>query len=82
MLSKLALRYERARRLITAHKDLNLQIVLWTLWTFVVIVTGYMNWRAHVEILGLVIRCIVVGIIGLVVMTKIEMHYQPNRFLE
>jgi hypothetical protein len=82
MLSKLVLRYERARHLITAHKNLNLQVVLWALWTFVVVVTGYMNWRADVEILGLVIRCIVVGIIGLIVMTKIEMHYQSDRFLE
>jgi hypothetical protein len=56
--------------------------VLWALWTLAVVVTGYLNWRAGVETLGLMIRCVVVGIVGLVVMTKIEMHYQPERFLE
>lgn len=82
MLSKLALRYERARRLIAARRDWTLQAVLWPLWTLAVVVTGYINWHAHVETIGLVIHCIVVGVLGLVVMTKIEMYWQPDRFLE
>ena len=81
MLWKLFLRYERARRLITARKDWRLQAMLWALWTLVVVVIGYLSWRAGAETLGLVIHCVVVGIIGLVVITKLAMHYQPERFL-
>jgi hypothetical protein len=81
MLSKLFVRYERARRLITARAVWNLQVALWALWTLAVAITGYLSWRAGVEMIGLVIHCVVVGIVGLVVMTKIEMWLQPWRFI-
>ena len=72
----------------TVHRDLGLQIILWALWTIAVVAVGYFNWHADVvaqrpiNTLGLVIHCVVTGIIGLVVLTKIEMHLEPWRFLE
>jgi len=65
----------------------SLQVVLWTIWSVVVIVVGYLTWHtdsaAHrpVDILGLVIHCVMAGLIGLVVMTKIEMYVEPWRFI-
>jgi hypothetical protein len=82
MLSKFFVGYERARRLITAGTVWNLQVVLWALWTLAVAITGYLSWRAGVETLGLIIHCVVVGVVGLVVMTKIEMWLQPWRFID
>jgi hypothetical protein len=76
MLLKLFLGYTHARRLISARETWSLQLVLWALWTLAVVVTGYLNWHAGVDLGGVVIRSVLVGILGLVVMTKIEMHYQ------
>jgi hypothetical protein len=70
------------------RRDWGLQVVLWTLWTLVVAAAGYWSWHATAaaemptDTIGLVIHCTVVGIIGLVVMTKIEMWVQPWRFLD
>ena len=66
----------------------SLQILLWTLWTLAVVATGYFSWGADVvaqrpvNLLGLVIHCGVVGVIGLVVLTVVEMRLEPWRFLE
>lgn len=66
----------------------SLQIILWTLWTLAVVTTGYFSWRADVvaqrpeNLLGLVIHCGVVGVIGLVVLTVVEMRLEPWRFLK
>jgi hypothetical protein len=65
----------------------DLQIVLWTLWTLLVAGVGLFSWHADVianrpiNTLGLVIHCVVTGVIGLVVMTVIEMHVEPWRFV-
>ena len=65
-----------------------LQAVLWTLWTLVVVVVGYVNGHADMiaqrpaNTLGLVIHCLVAGAIGLVVMTVIEIHVEPWRFVK
>ena len=66
----------------------SLQLVLWMIWTFVVIVVGYISWHSDIaahrptNILGLMIHCALAGLIGLVVMTKIEMHVEPWRFMD
>jgi hypothetical protein len=66
----------------------SLQVVLWSLWSLLVIGVGLFSWHADVvanrpvNILGLVIHCIVAGLIGLVVMTVIEMHLEPWRFMD
>jgi hypothetical protein len=64
-----------------------LQIALWSLWTLAVAVAGYLGWRADIlaerpyNLLGMAIAATVAGIIGLVVLTLIEMRIEPRRFL-
>jgi hypothetical protein len=66
----------------------SLPALLWMLWTIVVIATSYLSWHADVaaqrplDLLGLVVHCSVVGVIGLVVLTIIEIHLEPWRFLD
>jgi hypothetical protein len=68
--------------------DMSLQVVLWILWTLAVVVTAYLNWHADIvahhptNVLGLVIHSTLVGVVGLVVMTMIEMHLEPWRFMD
>jgi hypothetical protein len=68
--------------------SLGFQITLWTLWTLCVTVVGYSNWHADfvaqrpTNVIGLVIHCILAGLIGLIVLTKIEMWFEPWRFLD
>jgi hypothetical protein len=69
------------------RRSYTLQIFLWTVWTLVVVATGYVSWHADVvaqrplNLLGLVIHSGVVGVIGLVVLTVVEMRLEPWRFL-
>ena len=71
-----------------ARGKLGLQIALWVLWTLCVAVVGYINWRSDVvaqrptNLIGLVIHCFLAGLIGLIVLTKIEMWLEPWRFLD
>ncbi len=75
-------------QLSTEHGSYSLQIILWTVWTLAVVATGYVSWHADVvaqrpiNLLGLVIHCGLVGVIGLVVLTVVEMRLEPWRFLE
>ncbi len=70
------------------RRSVSLQIALWTLWTLCVAVVGYINWHAdfvaqrQVNLLGLVIHCVLAGLIGLIVLTKIEMWQEPWRFMD
>ena len=70
------------------RRSFSLQILLWTLWTLLVVGVGLFNWHADViaqrptNILGLVIHCAVAGVIGMVVTTLIEMHVEPWRFTD
>jgi L-cystine uptake protein TcyP (sodium:dicarboxylate symporter family) len=72
----------------SARGSLSLQVALWTLWTLCVAAVGFINWHADfvgqrpINIIGLVIHCVLVGLIGLVIMTKIEMHLEPWRFFD
>ena len=82
-----AYRGEPARR--RSRRSLSsLSVLLWTLWTIAVIATSYLSWQADVvarrplNLLGMVVHCGVVGVIGLVVLTVIEIHLEPWRFLE
>lgn len=65
----------------------SLQIVLWLLWSLIVVLAGYFSWHtdfaAHrpINTLGLVIHCIITGLIGFVVMTWLEMQIEPWRFV-
>jgi hypothetical protein len=65
-----------------------LQAFLWTLWTLAVVSGGALGWRADrlagrpLSLLGMAINAILVGVIGLIVLTVIEMRLEPWRFLE
>jgi hypothetical protein len=68
--------------------DYLLQAILWGMWTLAVGVTGYLSWHADVvarralNIVGLAIHCSLVGIIGMIVITLVEMRLRPWWFLE
>ncbi len=74
---------DRPRRLTRG-----LQATLWALWTLAVVSGGAWGWRADtlagrpLNMLGMAINAILVGVIGLIVVTKIEMHLDPWRFLD
>ena len=65
-----------------------LQTLLWLVWTIAVFVVAvwqwYSNHLAHrpLNLIALVIHCTLVGLIGLVVMTWIEMRLEPWQFLD
>ena len=79
---------EQSANATTRRGSASLQIVLWTIWSLVVIVVGYISWHADIaahrpaNILGLAIHCVVAGLIGLIVMTLIEMRMEPWRFID
>lgn len=68
--------------------NLSLQIALWACWTLCVTVIGYISWHADfiaqrpTNATGLVIHCILAGLLGLVVLTKLEMWLEPWRFMD
>lgn len=63
-----------------------LQIALWITWTLAVCFTAFVIWHHDralhmtVNTVGLVIHCSLIGILGMIVITYIEMHWQPWRF--
>lgn len=70
------------------RRESSLQVLLWTVWTIAVVAAGVQFWCAQIgsghtlDLIGLAIRCVVVGVIGLVVLTKLEMTLQPWRFID
>lgn len=71
-----------------AAQDKSLQIVLWLVWTLAVVGVAFLSWHhdmiAHVPLnrVGLIVHCALTGIIGLVVITYIEMRLQPWHFYD
>lgn len=65
-----------------------LQAILWSLWTLAVVSSCAWSWWADMlagrplSLLGMAINAILVGVIGLIVLTKIEMRLDPWRFLD
>jgi len=58
-----------------------LQILLWVIWTSVMIGTAAASWAAAPsDLLGLVLHGLIAGLLGMIVMTKVEMRLQPWRF--
>jgi hypothetical protein len=82
MLQKNAEMYE------TKRADISLQVVLWTLWTLVVGGTAAWHWRLDiaanrpVNVLGMVIYTLLVGLVGMLVITLIELWLEPERFVD
>ena len=79
---------EQAEKAVNSRADRRLQIILWTLWTIAVVATAFIRWRADViaerpvNLLGLVVYAALVGSIGLVVMTMLEIWLEPQRFVD
>ena len=76
------------RAAAASQASLGLQVTLWIFWSLVVVGVGYASWHADfvahraINTLGLVIHCLVTGVIGLVVVTMIELHLEPWRFVD
>jgi uncharacterized membrane protein len=79
---------KQAEESTRAGADRRLQLILWILWTIAVITTGYLHWRADLaagqpaNVVGIVIYSLLTGMIGLVVMTIVEIWLEPQRFVE
>lgn len=61
-------------------------LALRAIWLSTVVAAGIHFWwthhaaAGHADTTGLVIRCLLVGLVGLIVLTKVEMHAEPWRF--
>jgi hypothetical protein len=64
----------------------SLQALLWAAWTAAVIAMAAYQWHRdavqHIplEVAGLVVHCLLVGSIGLIVITEIELWLLPGAF--
>jgi len=70
------------------RRDRSLAIILWSLWTLAVVGTAFWYWRSDVvaqqpvNMLGLVIYSGLTGLVGMLVLTLIELWLDPLRFLD
>ena len=66
----------------------SLQFMLWIVWTAMVLGRAYLYVRPAlhaqepVALTGLVIHCVLAGLIGMVVLTMIELRLEPWRFID
>jgi hypothetical protein len=83
-----AYRSEKTDRAYTTRADRSLQVVLWTLWTLAVVGTASWHWRADVvaqrpiNVLGMVIYSLLAGLVGMLLITLVELWLEPERFLD
>lgn len=81
-------RSDDARRVEQSGVDGGLRAVLWTLWTLAVAGTVFYNWRADIvagrplNLLGILVYSILTGVVGLLIITLIELRVNPRRFLD
>ena len=81
-------RSERAAQAENLRADPLLQVVLWTFWAVAVIGTAFFHWRADVaaqrpvNLLGMAVYTLLSAIVGLLVVTLVELWLEPQRFLE
>ena len=81
-------RQDRVEKPARTGADRSLQAILWTLWTVAVAVTAYLNWQADVvaqrpiDVVGLAIHMALTGVVGVLVITMIEIWLEPLRFLD
>ena len=79
---------ERDRPGRQVRRDSSLAIILWSLWTLVVVGTAFWHWRSDVvaqqpvNMLGLVIYSALTGLVGMLVLTLVELWLEPLRFLD
>lgn len=80
-------RRSEARAPATTPVDQHFDRILWLAWALIVGLVGTWQWYADrvaqraLDTLALVIHCVLAGIIGLVVLTLVEMRIAPERFL-
>src|SRR5215207_506774 len=79
---------EPARQGQKVRRDSSLTIILWSLWTLAVAGTAFWHWRSDivaqqpVNMLGLVIYSALIGLVGMLVLTLIELWLEPLRFID
>jgi hypothetical protein len=79
---------EPARQGQKVRRDSSLTIILWSLWTLAVAGTAFWHWRSDimaqqpVNMLGLVIYSALTGLVGMLVLTLIELWLEPLRFID
>jgi hypothetical protein len=79
---------EPARQGQRVRRDSSLTIILWSLWTLAVAGTAFWHWRSDivaqqpVNMLGLVIYSALTGLVGMLVLTLIELWLEPLRFID
>ena len=79
---------EPAQQVRRARRDPSLHIILWSLWTLAVVGTAFWHWRSDivaqqpVNMLGLVIYSALTGLVGMLVLTLVELWLEPLRFLD
>ena len=70
------------------RRDRSLAIILWSLWTLAVAGTAFWHWRSDivaqqpVNMLGLVIYTALTGLVGMLVLTLVELWLEPLRFID
>jgi len=70
------------------RREPSLTIILWSLWTLAVAGTAYWHWHSNivaqqpVNMLGLVIYSVLTGLVGMLVLTLVELWLEPLRFLD
>jgi hypothetical protein len=68
--------------------DRSLQLVLWTLWTLAVSGTALYRWYVDIssgrtlDIVGLVVYSVLAGLVGLLVITILELRLDPEQFFD
>ena len=88
MFRKSQYKQHAVRRLMLPEQVRPLPAILWSFWTSAVVVTALIVWHTAqaqhttIDLLGMAIHCFTVGVIGLVVLTKIEMWLTPEQFEE
>jgi hypothetical protein len=79
---------EPSRQGQKVRRDSSLTIILWSLWTLAVAGTAFWHWRSDivaqqpVNMLGLVIYSALTGLVGMLVLTLIELWLEPLRFID
>lgn len=65
-----------------------LHAVLWSAWTLFVVAFAVVHWQIDVAanqptpIIGLIIHTVLAGLVGLIVMTVVEIRLNPERFTD
>ena len=87
MLNKLDTSTDTSPR-TTQRQGVSLQFILWCIWTLVVLGSALLHARDDmlaqhaIDVLAIIINAFLIGSIGLVVMTALEIWIEPWRFID